>query len=388
MTPDNQPDRNPASRPRAPKADPGDYASSPEQAPGTAQAAARRPQFERERLSNDYDEEPVARRRPAVAAGAGGGKLSSMFGQDPATRKLVGGAVGIGAVLLLVVGGWTFMGGHQSGIPIIGPPPGPVKDRPADPGGMQIMGGEGGETDMTGNGEAHLAPGPEQPDEKALARQYGVTPGTVAPPPANPAAGASPTTTGQVADGSVPQTPSGQTASSQAPTPDVSASQSAPQTNGAPPPSSAPETPAPTATASPDAAQPAVKAPPARSDDSAPPAPPPKKKDVAKPPARQTERPLPPPVPPSDAVAPNASGTREVQLGALDSEAAARKEWDSLRHQAPGLFAGHSPMFEKITRGERTFVRLRVGGFQDLKAARAYCVKLHAQSIACTPAQF
>ena len=83
-----------------------------------------------------------------------------------------------------------------------------------------------------------------------------------------------------------------------------------------------------------------------------------------------------------------AGGAREVQLAALDSEAAARKEWDTLRHQAPGLFAGHSPLFEKTAHGDKTFVRLRIGGFADLKAARAYCVKLHAQSIACTPAQF
>ncbi|MFT9220286.1 SPOR domain-containing protein [Gluconobacter oxydans] len=373
MTPDNDQDRN--------RPDPGDYARTPKQPAGPAPGARPQARFDRERLSNDYDDEPPPRRRPAAAGSASGaGRLTSVLGNDPATRKLVGGAVGIGVVLLLAVGGWSLMGSHHGGIPIIGPPPGPVKDRPADPGGMQIMGGDDGDTDMTGNGEAHLAPGPEQPDTKALARQYGVPPGT-------PAAEA-PKTDAPKAEGAAPDN---------AP---------AAQTPAIPPEAAAP---ADTGQMSPGTALPATvpekpqdqAAAPAEAPKAAPPKEAPKKEEApVHHAARPVEKPLPAPVPdpenvgPPKAAAPAAEkaetsgGTHEVQLGALDSEAAARKEWDSLRHQAPALFAGHTPLFEKTTRGDHTFVRLRIGGFADLKSARAYCVKLHAQSVACTPAQF
>ncbi|MBS1102691.1 SPOR domain-containing protein [Gluconobacter sp. Dm-62] len=376
MNPENDQDRN--------RPDPGDYGRPPKQP-----ASGPRPQqrFDRERLSNDYDDEPPPRRRPAAAGNtARAGRLTSLLGSDPATRKLVGGAVGIGVVLLLAVGGWSLTGGHHGGIPIIGPPPGPVKDRPADPGGMQIMSGDDGETDMTGNGEAHLAPGPEQPDTKALARQYGVPPGT-------PAA----------------ETPATDAPKADAPAQGGATPDKAPASQA---PAIPPEAAAPTDTGqmSPGTALPAT-VPEKPQDQAAAPAEPPKAAPAKEAPkkedapvhhaARPVEKPLPAPGPNPDTVgAPKAaapavqkaersgSGSHEVQLGAFDSEAAARKEWDSLRHQAPALFAGHTPLFEKTTRGDHTFVRLRIGGFEDLKAARAYCVKLHAQSVACTPAQF
>ncbi|MFT8763369.1 MAG: SPOR domain-containing protein [Gluconobacter potus] len=373
MTPENDQDRN--------RPDPGDYARTPKQPAGPAPGTRPQARFDRERLSNDYDDEPPPRRRPAAAGGAAGaGRLTSVLGNDPATRKLVGGAVGIGVVLLLAVGGWSLMGSHHGGIPIIGPPPGPVKDRPADPGGMQIMGGDDGDTDMTGNGEAHLAPGPEQPDTKALARQYGVPPGTPAPE--------TPKTDALKADGAAPDNaPAAQT-------PAIPPEAAAPADTGQMSPGTAlpatvPEKPQDQTAASAEAPKAAL------------PKEAPKKEDApVHHAARPAEKPLPAPVPepenvgPPKAAAPAAEkaetsgGTHEVQLGALDSEAAARKEWDSLRHQAPALFAGHTPLFEKTTRGDHTFVRLRIGGFADLKSARAYCVKLHAQSVACTPAQF
>lgn len=354
MSPENDQDRN--------RPDPGDYARASKPSAGRAPGTRPQARFERERLSNDYDDEPPPRRRPAAAGGASGaGRLTSLLGNDPATRKLVGGAVGIGVVLLLAVGGWSLMGSHHGGIPIIGPPPGPVKDRPADPGGMQIMGGDDGDTDMTGNGEAHLAPGPEQPDTKALARQYGVPPGTPAPAaqtPAVPPEAAAPADTGQISPGTalpatVPEKPQDQAAATA-------------QVPKAAPPGEAPK----------------------------------KEEAPVHHAARPAEKPLPAPVPEPENVRPpkaavstaekaqTSGGTHEVQLGALDSEAAARKEWENLRHQAPSLFAGRTPLFEKTTRGDHTFVRLRIGGFADLKSARAYCVKLHAQSVACTPAQF
>ncbi|MEN3166659.1 SPOR domain-containing protein [Gluconobacter sp. OJB] len=372
--------------------DPGDYGRTPKQPAGPASGPRPQQRFERERMSNDYDDEPTPRRRPAApATAAGAGRLTSLLGNDPATRKLVGGAVGIGVVLMLAVGGWSLMGSHHGGIPIIGPPPGPVKDRPADPGGMQIMSSDDGATDMTGNGEAHLAPGPEQPDTKALARQYGVPPGTPAQDPAKTDA-----TPAATAPSAAPPATAGSTSSATAPvnSPDATASATPEQPQPATPPATTPEKPqaqpsAPTNTA-------------ANTPAEAPKVAPKKEETPVHHAARPVEKPLPAPVPEPESVAPPKtaasektaskadvpSGSHEVQLGALDSEAAARKEWDSLRHQAPALFAGHTPLFEKTTRGDHTFVRLRIGGFADLKAARAYCVKLHAQSVACTPAQF
>ncbi|KXV31310.1 hypothetical protein AD936_16660 [Gluconobacter japonicus] len=375
MTPDSDDDRN--------FRDPGDYGSGPATPP---------PRGGRERLSSDYDEDAPPRRRPAPAAGnterAGG--LASLLGSDPATRKLVGGAVGIGAVLLLAVGGWSLMGSHHGGIPIIGPPPGPVKDVPADPGGMQIMGSDSGDTDLTGNGEAHLAPGPEQPDAKALARQYGVQPGTPAAPADKPAAAPdAPSSDAKPSDGAVPASPDASADKAPAAVPGAAAT---PDAAKAPAETAAPEEDADDA----EPAKPAPEKPVPAPKPKAPEAPVHKAAPVA--PAKPVQKPLPPPEPVPENVAPaqkaaatpkaETGGAREVQLAALDSEAAARKEWETLRHQAPALFAGHSPLFEKTTHGDKTFVRLRIGGFEDLKAARAYCVKLHAQSIACTPAQF
>ena len=372
MSPDSENDRN--------FRDPADYGAGPS-SPRPSSA----PRAERERLSNDYDDDAPPRRRAAAApeSASRAGGLASLLGSDPATRKLVGGAIGIGAVLLLAVGGWSLTGGHHGGIPIIGPPPGPVKDVPTDPGGMQIMGSDSGDTDLTGNGEAHLAPGPEQPDAKALARQYGVQPGT--PPAAQPDKPAAPADA-TPPDGAAPAAPDVAAGKDKAAAEPSAVPPAAPENKDA---ASAPadaETPEDAPAPKPvPAIKPQPKAPDAPVHKAVPP------KPVQKPlpaPVAEPENAVPQQKTAAATLKAEAGGAREVQLAALDSEAAARKEWDTLRHQAPGLFAGHSPLFEKTAHGDKTFVRLRIGGFADLKAARAYCVKLHAQSIACTPAQF
>ena len=345
--------------------------------------------MERERLSADYDDDAPARRRPAPAVrGTQSGGMSSMLGQDPATRKLVMGALGIGAILVAAVGGWSLMGGHHGGIPIIGPPPGPVKDRPTDPGGMQIMGGEGSEGDITGKGDAHLAPAPEQPDATALARQYGVPPGSVAPQDDKPAEPVTASKTSE--EQATSASPGSPDAKAGSPTVPDSSTATAKQDEKA---ATAPEVP-PSAPEAPAAVEKDVpKAPEPK------PAPPVVHHAAPAAPKPVIQKPLALPQPSPDVVKPSASaaettpamsvpGNREVQLAALDSEASAKVEWEKLRAQAPAVFAGHSPTFQKTMRGDHTFVRLRIGGFPDFKAARAFCVKLHAQSVACTPAQF
>lgn len=371
----------------------------------------------RERLSQDYDDVPSRRRGVARPANAGapsarggtkpaaGAGFMSFLGSDPATRKLVGGAVGIGTVLLIAVGGWSLVGKHHGGVPIIGPPPGAVREIPADPGGMQLMAGDDS-TDMTGSGEAHLAPGPEQPDTKAFARQYGAPPEpspVVQNPVPMPSVAAAPKPVAPPVDA----VPSGQESAGQ--------TQLASAAPAAPPEPSAAPVPVKRAPTLPPAK---AKAPPSQDDDdddaAETPSPPtvrsavtsrhvsPERERIIRqevgpapvsPPRAAVAAPLPPPspVPEEEGDAPHAaagSGHHEVQLAALNSEAMAHHEWETLRARAAGTLSGHTPLFEHTTQGDRSFVRLRIGGFADSKAARAFCVKLHAQSIACTPAQF
>ncbi|MBL7234040.1 SPOR domain-containing protein [Komagataeibacter oboediens] len=151
--------------------------------------------------------------RPARRAGRGGFDFrallsrvagSSLLGDDPLTRKLVYGAAGLGGVLVVAIGGWSLFGHHQGGIPVLGPPPGPVRVKPADPGGMQILGaGDGMPAD---GGVMRLSPPPEQPQPDAMARQYGQVTGegeptsvpaqaTPSAPPATPPAAETPAVT-------------------------------------------------------------------------------------------------------------------------------------------------------------------------------------------------
>ncbi|WP_336946530.1 SPOR domain-containing protein [Asaia sp. HN010] len=295
----------------------------------------------RERLSADYDDEPVFRRRAAT-----GGGLGALLGSDVMTRRLVYGAAGLGALLVVGVGGWSLLGGHSGGIPVIGPPPGPVRDRPADPGGMQIM-GDGTDLDVTGQGEAHLAPEPEQPRPEALAaRTAPETPS--APPAAREAPAASPSD-------SPSGSPSGSTAEAQKPEAPAAASPVAPE-----------EKPAEPAPRKPEETRPEPKA-------VAPP-----KTDEAKPAT----------VPSPVTTGKTESGGHMVQLAALGSDADAKATWSKLSRQASDLLSSHESVIEQKTINGHVFYRLRIGGFESAQAARAFCVRLHARSIACTPAVF
>ena len=93
-------------------------------------------------------------------------------GMDPATKRLALIAAGLGSALLAVIGVWSVNGHHTSGggVPVIEPPSGPMRVKPANPGGMQLApgdeifaGGSGGDTSTD-----KLAPPPETPDPQAL----------------------------------------------------------------------------------------------------------------------------------------------------------------------------------------------------------------------------
>lgn len=79
------------------------------------------------------------------------------------------------------------------------------------------------------------------------------------------------------------------------------------------------------------------------------------------------------------------AGTRLVQLGAFDSDAVARDEWDKLADRFEDYLEGKTRVIEKATSGGKTFYRLRAMGFDDLAAARRFCAVLMAGKVACIP---
>ncbi len=251
-------------------------------------------------------------------------------GMDEGTRRLALIASGIGLFLLVVVGGWT-LGGHRGAsgeIPVIGPDPGPIKIKPVNPGGLQLTGAEPPPSNDDNGGGPSLAPGPEKPDPAALIAELNAARHVDAPatPPA-------PATT--VAPGAAAPTP-------------------APAASTPPAPMAAPAPPAPVA--------------------SAPPAPP------AAPNSLQTAL--------ASLRATPQAGNVAVQLAAVDTQASAHAQWDRLAHAHPGLLDGRAPLILEAKHGEKTFYRLRTGGFATIAAATSFCEQLRAAGAACTIATF
>ncbi|HEY4254411.1 MAG TPA: SPOR domain-containing protein [Roseomonas sp.] len=99
-------------------------------------------------------------------------------------------------------------------------------------------------------------------------------------------------------------------------------------------------------------------------------------------PATAVTAPTPDGAPPPPAASP-AEGV-EVQIAALPSASAARKEWDRLAHRAPALLGHHKPKVERFSRsGQAPLFRLRTGPFQDATAARGFCHALKAAGGDC-----
>lgn len=79
------------------------------------------------------------------------------------------------------------------------------------------------------------------------------------------------------------------------------------------------------------------------------------------------------------------AGTRIVQLGAFDSAAVARAEWDRLEARFGDYMAGKRRLVEPAQAGGRDFWRLRAVGFADGDEARRFCAQLVAHDAACIP---
>ena len=271
-------------------------------------------------------------------------------GMDPATRRLALIAAGLGAALLVLIGAWSMTGPSQTGLPVIAPQAGPLREKPAHPGGMQVAGAgqaifghTGGAGDTASGGV--MAP-PERPDLAALRA-----------PPAPPAAATA-----------LPRTSPGAPATGPAPGPAI-APAVAPATSAS---SSALPLPPIFPTRLPQAAR-------AIADRSAIGAP-----GMAPP----TPRPLAVPTTSAGAAGASAGAGAQVQLAALPTRAAAVAEWHRLRLRMPGLLAHHRLVLAEARVGGHVWWRVRTAGFADPGAARQFCARARAAGVACDVTSF
>ncbi len=248
-------------------------------------------------------------------------------GLDAATRRLLLIAGGLGGALLLIVVGWMTLGHHQGGVPLVMADTRPIRVKPANPGGMQVIGAN--EDVMAGDGTTgdKVAPAPESPDPQALQAQIAAA------------------------------------KEAEAATAPQAATPSAPASMNAPAASASPASQAPLAATTAPAVAPAAAPNPASNPGLAA-------------------------APSAAAPAPHAVGGTQVQLAALDSQQAAMGEWDRLQHRAPGLLDGHAPVVEKIARDGKTYFRLRTGGFPSTAAAAEFCARMRAKGGGCSIAAF
>ncbi|MCP1243216.1 SPOR domain-containing protein [Acetobacter lambici] len=312
----------------------------------------------RERMSMDYDDKPAPRSTTGNKLAAGNklmDLLTSFLGSESGTRRLAYGAAGLGGLLVLGIGGWAVLGHHQSGIPVMGPPPVAMRTKPVDPGGMQLDTLALPEADA--NQQGHPVPAPEKPNPAALAAQYG---GQPAP------AGAGGPATGD-APGPLPATgAAAPAAATPAPT-----TQDVAQADGAalkPVPSDA--LPA-QATAPADATAPEpLKEAPIPTDDASD--------------GEEEAAPAPKAAAKKAATAPRGTaGKYQVQLAALQTEAEAQKEWARLKTRYPTLFGDVTPAFVRTEQNNATFYRLRVLGFGAVADAKDFCSSVRERGMAC-----
>ena len=77
-----------------------------------------------------------------------------------------------------------------------------------------------------------------------------------------------------------------------------------------------------------------------------------------------------------------------VQLAAVQSEDAAKSEWQRLSKRLPDLLGQRKPAFSKTEHDGQAMWRVRTGGFADVAQATAFCEKVRAKGAGCSVADF
>lgn len=279
-------------------------------------------------------------------------------GLDANTKRMAIVAAAIVGVFVVFAGVYSFMGHRRAGVPVIEADSRPLREKPKDAGGMQVIGKD--ETIMSGGGEAKTAISAPSEAPAPQALRAVVTP-VVEAPVAVPQAVVAPT----VSPPAAPQAAPALMAPMVTPSRPVAPPASAPKVVQA-------------------EVKPAVKAPVAQSPAQSP---------VSSPVSSSVSSPVPAAVAPGVVAAPRAAAPVpaagapakgvQVQLGAVASEQAAHAEWQRLAKRMPDLFGGKAPAISKVERDGKTLWRVRTGGFADANAARAFCEHVKAKASGC-----
>jgi cell division septation protein DedD len=87
---------------------------------------------------------------------------------------------------------------------------------------------------------------------------------------------------------------------------------------------------------------------------------------------------------PRPAAAPAAAGSYRLQIGALRTDAAARKEWGRLKHIHADLLGGLGSVTSRADLHERgTFYRIQAGPIPDAAKAARLCSELKRRNVGC-----
>ena len=91
---------------------------------------------------------------------------------------------------------------------------------------------------------------------------------------------------------------------------------------------------------------------------------------------------------PAVAPRPAATGGTQVQLAAVETEAAAQSEWQRLAKRMPDLLNDRRLSVQRADREGHPVWRVRTGGFADVAEATGFCTKVRAKGGACAIASF
>ena len=259
---------------------------------------------------------------------------------DPARRMRLMVAGSLGAVVFAWFAGSMWFGGGSANVPVVQAESGPMRVKPANPGGLQVPGADNTIfSSKGGDGGDKLAPPPQTPDLQALQ------------PPEQPAPAPKPAEPAKLAAATPLPPPAELTKDAEKPPANMAAMTP-------PAPALAPKPP--TAMAAPKRA-PAADARPSGA-------------------VASDHRPTPPPT--------GASHGALVQLGALSSEQAAQDEWSLLAKRLPQFLVGKQPSVSKVEHDGHTYWRLRTGGFADTAQATTFCLRMRAKGASCSVADF